>query len=94
GARLQFLNASRFIPFVSAAFQGNFWEGFSEADFPIDSSFTFSPALIAGGGVAIEVTRSLGLEASVNVMADFDVDDVFSSTQVLLIPRVGGTVYF
>ena len=97
GARFQFLNPSRFLPFVAVAFRANFWgytnnEGFSSVE------YDFNPAASGTVGLAIELSQRVGLEAAVDVVANFGInasdDPVLDGTDLIIIPRLGGTLYF
>lgn len=97
GARLQFLNPSRFLPFVAVAFRGNFWADVDAAG--ISSEYVFNPAASGTLGLAVELSESIGLEAAVDVVANFGLgnlasDTLLDGTDVLFIPRLGGTLYF
>lgn len=99
GARLQFLNPSRFLPFVAVAFRGNFWSYATEDGFGGSSEYDFNPAASGTLGLAVELSQTVGLEAAVDVVANFGIgslgfDSVLDGTDVLLIPRLGGTLYF
>lgn len=91
GARLQFLNRSRVVPYASAAFVLNFLTataaGASSAD------YEFNPGAQAAVGIAIELTRNLGIEVAVSGDFIFPVGSVFDSVQVTLQPWVGATLY-
>ncbi len=90
GTRLQFLNRSRVVPFASAAFVLNFLtvaSGTARAD------YEFNPGAQVALGVAIELTRNLGLEAAVSGDFIFPIGDVLQRTQVALQPWVGATLY-
>lgn len=95
GARLQFLNPSRFLPFVAVAFRGNFW-GVAYADGSSTAEYSFNPAASGTLGLAVELSQTIGLEAAVDVVANFgiDPDGTLDGTDLLLIPRLGGTLYF
>ena len=91
GARLQMLNASRFVPFVSAALHFTWW-GRSQVGF--DTVYAVDPGLGAAVGLALELTQNFGLEASVSALVNFPAQDTFLDTQIVLSPWVGGTLYF
>lgn len=95
GARLQFLNPSRFLPFVAVAFRGNFW-GFVDEFGGGSIEYAFNPAASGTLGLAVELSQTIGLEAAVDVVANFGLGDssIFDGTDLLLIPRLGGTLYF
>ncbi|MFK7998514.1 MAG: hypothetical protein AB8H86_02915 [Polyangiales bacterium] len=97
GARLQFLNPSRFLPFVAVAFRGNFW-GFVTEEGGGSIEYDFNPAASGTVGLAVELSQTVGLEAAVDVVANFGIaaatESVLDGTDILLIPRLGGTLYF
>lgn len=99
GARLQFLNPSRFLPFVAVAFRGNFWSYATEDGFGGSSEYDFNPAASGTLGLSVELSQTIGLEAAVDVVANFGLGSlgnasVLDGTDLLLIPRLGGTLYF
>lgn len=91
GARLQMLNASRFVPFVSAALHFTWW-GRSEVGF--DTVYAVDPGVGGAVGLALELTQNFGLEASVSALVNFPAQATFFDTQIILSPWVGGTLYF
>jgi len=103
GVRLQFLNRSRFVPFVDLNARFNFWS-YSQRDAAggvYANDFTFEPGILGAVGMAIELTAKLGLEVALNAMMTIPTSDVFaarngfdSELQVVLIPWVGGTYYY
>ncbi|MEM9860817.1 MAG: hypothetical protein AAF938_04325 [Myxococcota bacterium] len=95
GARYQFLNASRVIPFAAFSVRGTMWRAVSTGSLDLDSGYRPSIGLTLGGGAVFEVNRSLAVELAVNVVTDFDTfDDVFGSPQVFVVPRLGLTAFF
>lgn len=98
GARIQFLNPSRFLPFVAVAFRGNFWGYVTEDGFGGSVEYDFNPAASGTVGLAIELSQTIGLEAAVDVVANFGLalsdQSVIGGTDLMLIPRLGGTLYF
>lgn len=97
GARLQFVNPSRFLPFVAVAFRGNFW-GYTDEFGDGSVEYDFNPAASGTVGLAVELSQTVGLEAAVDVVANFGIaasnEPILDGTDVLLIPRLGGTLYF
>ncbi|MEM1414189.1 MAG: hypothetical protein AAGH15_04785 [Myxococcota bacterium] len=97
GLRFQFLNASRFVPFIEGMVRFNLWS-INVLGTEIDNELQFG--VHGGGGVTIELTRFFSIDLQVNLHASFDNAGVFSSipgsneTQLILEPRIGGTVYF
>jgi hypothetical protein len=100
GLRIQFLNYSNVVPFVSAAFRPS-W--FSIYDPTIDAStdLTFEPAVTAGLGATIELTQNFGLEVALQATTILPVvNEVFvdsrgnGATQVFLYPHVGATYFY
>lgn len=100
GVRLQFLNYSNVVPFVSAAFRPS-W--FSIYDPAIDaaSDLTFEPAVTAGLGATIELTQNFGLEVGLQATTIIPVvNEVFvdsrgnGATQVFLYPHFGATYFY
>lgn len=92
GARFQFLNPTRFIPFVSGAFRGNFWSYRSNDD--VTTDFEFDPGAQVSAGLAIELTPRLGMELAVQGNVNFPVSDVFDKTRFVLHPVAGLTAYY
>ncbi len=97
GARFQFVNTSRFLPFLSLMVRA---DRYTLHDERVDPSLTlngndFLPGVLAGGGVAVELTRSFGIDASLLVLTTFPTsEEIIDSVQVSLVPRLGGTLYF
>ncbi len=91
GARLQFLNRSRVVPYVSAAFVLNFLSVVAAETARTD--YEFNPGVQAAVGLAIELSRNLGVEVGVSGDFIFPVGSVLDSVQVTLQPWVGMTLY-
>ncbi|MCU0675750.1 MAG: hypothetical protein MUE69_23520 [Myxococcota bacterium] len=100
GVRIQFLNYSNVVPFVSAAFRPS-W--FSIYDPTIDAStdLTFEPAVTAGIGATIELTQNFGLEVGLQATTIIPVvNEVFvdsrgnGATQIFLYPHFGATYFY
>lgn len=96
GVRLQILNASRFVPFFNAAIRFNYWGLAREGETLVE--YVFEPGIVAGAGLAIELTQHFGLEVAVNTHVTLPTSTVFDGLdpelQVSLLPWVGGTIYF
>lgn len=93
GARLQILNRSRFVPVIDAALRLQFW------NYPTLAEYFFEPGVSVGGGLAIEITASFGLEVGVEFVVSFPTSDAFidypnDGAQLFLMPHLGGTFYF
>ncbi len=95
GARLQLLNNSRFVPFVSAALRINFISVIFEEAFSPSTDFTPLPGVQFGGGLMIELTETLAIEAGLtgNLLFDTPADPVYQDTQFYLQPNIGITLF-
>lgn len=87
GARLQLLNRSRFVPFVSAGVRVNFWNVAGTA-----TEISPSLGLIGKVGLMIELSMRIALE----VMADFHVSfsSYFDGPASFIAPMAGLTFFF
>jgi hypothetical protein len=103
GVRLQILNRSRFVPVVDAGLRLQFWNySGTDAFGAYAEDYRFEPGITLGGGLAIELTQSFGLEVGVQATVTFPISDIFTeppgifepTTQVFLMPYLGGTLYF
>ncbi|MEZ4249743.1 MAG: hypothetical protein R3B99_16050 [Polyangiales bacterium] len=100
GLRVQFLNYSNVVPFVSAAFRPT-WFSVYDPDFSTGSEYTFEPGVTGAVGAAIELTPNFGLEVGVQATAIFSVvNEVFvddrgnGKNELFLYPYVGATYYY
>lgn len=100
GVRIQFLNYSNVVPFVSAAFRPS-WFSIYDPTLDRASDLTFEPAVTAGLGATIELTSNFGLEVGVQATTIFPVvNEVFVDgrgngvTQVFLYPHFGATYFY
>lgn len=96
GVRLQILNRSRFVPVIDAGLRLQFW---NYPDAFVATEYLFEPGIAVGGGLAIEITESFGLEVGAELVVAFPVSDAFvgyenDGTQFFLMPHLGGTFYF
>ncbi|MEO0322472.1 MAG: hypothetical protein AAF447_05920 [Myxococcota bacterium] len=102
GARYQFLNESRFVPFAEAMLRFNFFSLVVDTGVAfVESTTELLFGVHVGGGVIIEITRRFSFDAQLNVHFVFDSgSDLFvtgfdsGSTQTVIEPRFGGTFYF
>ena len=94
GVRFQVLNPSRFLPFVAAAVRGHFY--WDVDDDQLRSDYTDVHLGVAvGGGVAVEISSTFGIEAAVDFVTSIPTNvEVLESTQFQLVPRLGATLYF
>jgi hypothetical protein len=100
GVRLQFLNYSNVVPFVSAAFRPS-WFSIYDPTLDAASDLTFEPAVTAGLGATIELTQNFGLEVGLQATTIIPVvNEVFvdsrgnGATQVFLYPHFGATYFY
>lgn len=100
GVRIQFLNYSNVVPFVSAAFRPT-WFSIYDPVTDAASDYTFEPAVTGAVGATFEITQSFGLEAAVQATAIFSVvNEVFvdsrgrDANQLFLYPYFGATYFY
>jgi hypothetical protein len=99
GLRVQFLNYSNVVPFVSAAFRPT-WFSTYDPDSGAASDYTFEPAVTATLGAMIELTANFGLEAGLQATAIFSINGVFVDgggdgvNELFLYPYFGATYYY
>ncbi|MEM9073716.1 MAG: hypothetical protein AAGE52_34820 [Myxococcota bacterium] len=94
GGRFQFLNRSRIVPFLSAAFRANFFvESVTGTGTSSSGAYEFEPGVMLGGGIAFELTQNFGLEVAVTGNVVFPAGDTFDELQVFLQPWLGATLY-
>lgn len=100
GLRVQFLNQSNIVPFVSAAFRPT-WFSIYDPISDAASDYTFEPAITGAVGATIELTQSFGLEVALQATTIFSVvNEVFvdsrgrATSQLFLYPHFGATYFY
>lgn len=90
GLRIQFLNASSILPWVSAGVDFDFltWQ---DAD-----TYDFQFGVHAAGGATIEITSQIGIDVGLEVRALVPVADHFieKDIQLILYPKAGITYFY
>lgn len=99
GVRVQLLNQSNVVPFVSAAFRPT-WFSIYDPISDAASDYTFEPAVTGAVGATIELTQSFGLEVALQATTIFSVvNEVFdargrATSQLFLYPHFGATYFY
>lgn len=89
GLRIQFLNASSILPYVSANANFNF--------FSLQSSdvYNFILGIGAAGGATIELSEQLGIDVGVEVRALMPLFDHFGGEfELMVLPKAGFTYFY
>ncbi len=92
GARVQFLNRSRMVPFIAAGFRLNFFSKATSGS-ATATAYTFEPGAMVTVGMAIELTRNFGIEVALSSTVIFGIE-VFDKVEAFLHPWAGATLYF
>jgi len=93
-ARHAFINATAFVPFVSAGFAGNLWAiSFPGADSGLSESGKFTFSLNATAGAVYELSRSWGVELGLQANLSLK-GDLFAKPFAWITPVAGAAFYF
>lgn len=88
GLRFGVLNSSSFVPFIQARFRMHVWGAPTTDD---ESEVQFGAE--AGVGLAIELTRYVGIELGCNLVMLFPHDVLAQDLELAVAPAVAGTLY-